>query len=49
MQTICRTRTFWAICKYNTSILDELLVKGNTLSPLTNNPDEWMDVTEMSG
>ena len=30
-------------------LLDELLVKGNTLSPLTNNPDEWMDVTEMSG
>lgn len=26
-----------------------MLVKGNTLSPLTNNPDEWMDVTEMSG
>lgn len=30
-------------------LLDELLIKGNTLSPLTNNPDEWMDVTEMSG
>lgn len=30
-------------------LLDELLVKGNTLSSLTNNPDEWMDVTEMSG
>jgi hypothetical protein len=30
-------------------LLDELLVKSNTLSPLTNNPDEWMDVTEMSG
>jgi hypothetical protein len=30
-------------------LLDELLVKDNTLSPLTNNPDEWMDVTEMSG
>ena len=30
-------------------LLDELLVKNNTLSPLTNNPDEWMDVTEMSG
>ena len=30
-------------------LLDELLVKGNTLSPLTKNPDEWMDVTEMSG
>lgn len=30
-------------------LLEELLVKGNTLSPLTNNPDEWMDVTEMSG
>jgi hypothetical protein len=30
-------------------LLDKLLVKGNTLSPLTNNPDEWMDVTEMSG
>ena len=30
-------------------LLDELLIKSNTLSPLTNNPDEWMDVTEMSG
>lgn len=30
-------------------LIDELLVKSNTLSPLTNNPDEWMDVTEMSG
>ena len=30
-------------------LLDELLIKGNTLSSLTNNPDEWMDVTEMSG
>ena len=30
-------------------LIDELLVKDNTLSPLTNNPDEWMDVTEMSG
>ena len=30
-------------------LLEELLVKGNTLSSLTNNPDEWMDVTEMSG
>lgn len=30
-------------------LIDELLVKGNTLSSLTNNPDEWMDVTEMSG
>lgn len=30
-------------------LLDELLVKGNTLSSLTNNPDEWIDVTEMSG
>lgn len=30
-------------------LLDELLVKGNPLSSLTNNPDEWMDVTEMSG
>lgn len=30
-------------------LLDELLVKGNTLSSLTNNPEEWMDVTEMSG
>ena len=30
-------------------LLYELLVKGNTLSSLTNNPDEWMDVTEMSG
>ena len=30
-------------------LLEELLVKENTLSPLTNNPDEWMDVTEMSG
>ena len=30
-------------------LLDELLVKGNTLSPLTNNPDEWEDMTKMSG
>lgn len=30
-------------------LIDELLVKGNTLSSLTNNPDEWMDVTGMSG
>jgi hypothetical protein len=30
-------------------LLDELLIKSNTLSPLTNNPDEWMDVTEMNG
>ena len=30
-------------------LLEKLLVKSNTLSPLTNNPDEWMDVTEMSG
>ena len=30
-------------------LLDELLVKGNTLSSLTNNLEEWMDVTEMSG
>ena len=29
-------------------LLDELLVKGNTLSPLTNNPDEWLDCSEMS-
>ena len=30
-------------------LLNELLIKENTLSPLTKNPDEWMDVTEMSG
>ena len=29
-------------------LLDELLIKSNTLSPLTNNPDEWLDCSEMS-
>ena len=30
-------------------LLEELLVKSNTLSPLTNKPDEWEDITKMSG
>ena len=32
-----------------TIALIERLLKGDILTPLTNNPDEWMNVTEMNG
>ena len=33
---------------FTLQLLETLLIKEGTLTPLTNNPDEWIDCSEMS-
>ena len=33
---------------FTLQLLETLLIKEGTLTPLTNNPDEWIDYSEMS-